>query len=91
MLKAMPMQKAPLLAVLAVTGTLGLTGCATTTGTDAAQDNRTAETAPLGSRIKRRSDVSPILGATREDLENAKMQQNARQAGAVNNPGKYGQ
>jgi hypothetical protein len=45
--------------------------------------------APLGSRIKRKPTVNPITSATREMIEQQRVQQGAVEAGMVNNPSKY--
>ncbi len=63
-----------------------LGGCAARTEEKpdpATGQSRTAE-APLGSRIKRKSDIAPVLGATREDLEATKLQQGAIAVGIAN-------
>jgi hypothetical protein len=59
--------------------------CATRTTTSGADTPGQAisENAPLGSRIKKRTGVSPVSGITREDVENAKVMQGAQQTGAA--------
>lgn len=83
------MQKTALLALLALIGSAALTGCATNTTKETAQENQPVEEAPLGSRIKRRTNINPTAGVSREDIENGRVQDAARAVGAVTNPGKY--
>ena len=64
----------------------GLAGCATRT--TAAEDKVTGESevvqeAPLGSRIRKRTKIAPVSEATRQDVENARVQQGMQQTGAV--------
>jgi Flp pilus assembly protein TadD len=70
--------------------TLLVAGCATTDQReDVARKEPAAITqAPLGSRIKKRTGASPVVGATREDLDTMKMQQGAIQQQIVNNGGR---
>jgi len=69
----------------------GLVGCAsrtTTAGEDkAAQESEVVQEAPLGSRIRKRTKVAPVSEATRQDVENARVQQGMQQTGAVNRAG----
>ena len=76
-------------ALTAMTVVVLLTGCATKTETTEQKEDssRVAAEAPLGSRIKKRTNVAPVTGATRQDIENAKVQQGIHQAGVVNRTG----
>ncbi len=70
-----------------------VTGCTTrdnTAGKDKAEPVELTE-APLGSRIKRKSTVNPIDSASRQMIEQQRVQQGAIQNGMVTNPAKYGQ
>lgn len=68
-----------------------MTGCTTrdnTAGKDKEESVALTE-APLGSRIKRKSTVNPIDSATREMIEQQRVQQGVMEVGKVNNPAKY--
>ena len=68
----------------------GLVGCAsqTTTAEDkAARESEVVQEAPLGSRIKKKTKIAPVSEATRQDVENARVQQGMQQTGAVNRAG----
>lgn len=66
-----------------------LTGCVSKTETAEPDEGRSkvAGEAPLGSRIKKRTNVAPVSGATRQDIDNARVQQGIQQAGTVNRTG----
>lgn len=71
--------------------TVGMAGCASGEQSaalerDKAQSRATAD-APLGSRIRKKSNMAPVMGATREDLEQARVQAGAIEAGKVNRNG----
>ena len=64
-------------------------GCATKTATNDPQEERpkVAAEAPVGSRVKKRTNAAPVSGATRQDIENAKVQQGLHQQGVANRAG----
>jgi len=66
-----------------------LGGCATQPKqAEAPEPNeRVAVEAPLGSRIKKRTNITPVSGANREDIDNARVMQGQHQAGVVNRGG----
>ncbi len=69
---------------------LGLCGCATSRTEEEAtpsSDRLATVEAPLGSRIKRKSDIAPRIGANREDIEQTKVRQGAIQVGVANEGG----
>lgn len=68
-----------------------VTGCTTRDKTAGKEKEEPAELteAPLGSRIKRKSTVNPVDSATREMIEQQRVQQGAIEVGKVNNPEKY--
>ncbi len=68
-----------------------MTGCTTRDKTAAQEPEEPAglAEAPLGSRIKRKSTVNPIDSATREMIEQQRVQQGVMEVGKVNNPAKY--
>lgn len=71
---------------------LGLAGCASRTESakkKAPDDSVAATEAPLGSRIKRKTTVNPIDSATREMIEQQRVQQGVMEVGKVNSPQKY--
>jgi len=59
----------------------GFAGCTSQTKTAEKDDPNVVVEAPLGSRIKKKSNAAPLTGATREDIENARVSQGARQTG----------
>lgn len=69
---------------------IGLAGCAADAGSAAlgrdAQVSAAGEP-PLGSRIRKKSGVAPLAGATREDVEQARVQAGAAQVGEFNRTG----
>lgn len=83
------MHRALRLSLIVAAASLAMTGCATTAKTDEQKnkDQRLAQEAPLGSRIRKKSNVAPVLGATRDDIERARVQQGAVATGAYQNPG----
>jgi hypothetical protein len=76
-----------LLALLSVV--MLASGCATRTETAETEEpkQKVAVEAPLGSRIKKRNEAAPVSGATRQDIENAKVLQGIQQVGAANRAG----
>ncbi|HEY0864578.1 MAG TPA: hypothetical protein VGD97_10780 [Lacunisphaera sp.] len=66
-----------------------MAGCTTRDKTAAQEEPAELTEAPLGSRIKRKSTVNPIDSATREMIEQQRVQQGVMEAGKVNNPQKY--
>jgi hypothetical protein len=72
--------------LLAVAGGLG--GCTSQpmTAEKEAEDPAVIADAPLGSRIKRRSDANPVSQANRQQFEQERVQQGAIQTGIVNKP-----
>jgi hypothetical protein len=76
-------------ALVVLSAFLVVSGCATRTETSEQEEpkQKVAVEAPLGSRIKKRSNVAPVSGATRQDIENAKVQQGIQQTGAANRTG----
>lgn len=75
-------------AFLLVVLALSAAGCASTseTSADKKSDQRLVQEAPLGSRIRKRTNVTPVLGASREDIERARVQQGAIQTGIFQDP-----
>lgn len=70
-----------------------LTSCASPDKSAGKEDKEkpTAMTeAPLGSRIKRKSTINPVSGATREQIEQQRVMQGTIQNAVANDPGKYG-
>ena len=72
--------------LLAVSGSFA--GCASQTKTAEKEDPNVLVEAPLGSRIKKKSNAAPLSGATREDIENARVMQGAQQTGEFIRTGK---
>jgi len=70
-----------------------LAGCTTRDKTAGKEKEEPADVAeaPLGSRIKRKTTVSPIDSASRQMIEQQRVQQGAIQNGMATNPAKYGQ
>jgi len=66
-----------------------MAGCTTRDKTAAQEQPAELAEAPLGSRIKRKTTVNPVDSATREMIEQQRVQQGAIEAGMVNNPAKY--
>lgn len=66
-----------------------VTGCTTRDKTAEKEEPTALTEAPLGFRIKRKATVNPIDSATREMIEQQRVQQGAIEAGMVNNPAKY--
>lgn len=75
------------LSILLVGSVLG--GCATQPKQAEAENpaERVAVEAPLGSRIKKRTNITPVSGANRQDIDNARVMQGQHQAGVVNRGG----
>lgn len=68
----------------------GVSGCVSQPGSRALERGKepvAAAEAPLGSRIKKRSSIAPVQGATRNDVEQARVQAGAAQTGAFNRTG----
>lgn len=71
-----------LAAVVALTGA----GCASRTQKPEEGDaKQVVQEAPLGSRIRKKSNVSPVSGATRDDIERQRIQQGAIETGVHQN------
>jgi hypothetical protein len=68
---------------------LVLTGCTSTSKTAEKDTDDPTETvaAPLGSRIKRRSETNPVSQANRQQFEQERVQQGAIATGVVQSPG----
>ena len=83
------MKSLPASTILAILITSILTGCASKPEKVEQEEegSKVAVEAPLGSRIKKRSNVAPVSGATRQDIDNARVQQGIQQTGAVNRTG----
>lgn len=60
-------------------------GCATTDSASQSHEQRNATTqveAPLGSRIRKKTAINPVMGANRDDVETSRIQQNAEHSRA---------
>lgn len=74
---------------MAVGLTLAMAGCATKPESAALEpkeqkDSSQLAEAPLGSRIRKRTNIAPTGGTNREDLEAQRAQAGARAVGAGN-------
>lgn len=69
--------------LLAAVIAIGITGCANTVDkpSEATTEKHIVQDAPLGSRIRKKTGIAPVTGATREDMERAKIQQGAIETG----------
>jgi hypothetical protein len=78
------------LLLLAAVAVLTASGCASTAETpeEKKDEQRLVQEAPLGSRIRKRNNATPVLGASREDVERARVQQGAAATGVYQNPQK---
>lgn len=77
-------QALSLLMLLAVSCVL--TSCASpdkSAGKEEKEEPTAMTEAPLGSRIRKRTKIAPVSEATRQDVENARVQQGMQQTGAV--------
>lgn len=78
-----PLQILAFAAVAAFSGS----GCATSTEKidDKKNEQKLVQDAPLGSRIRKKSSIPPVSGATRDDIERQRVQQGAIETGIQQN------